>query len=223
MTRRIFTTALLSGVIAGLFLAAIQQFDVIPLILEAETFEAAGHVENGGANQAWAPEDGAERILYTVLVDILTAIGFALLLSAAFALRGTVDWRQGLVWGLAGFATFNLAPALGLPPELPGAAAAPLLERQLWWLVTVALTGLGLSFIFFAPRTVFKALGAVLIAVPHIIGAPEPEVHGGLAPSELAHAFVYGTLLANGVFWLSLGALAGFLFKRIGGQGKMAL
>jgi cobalt transporter subunit CbtA len=117
---------------------------------------------------------------------------------------------------LAGFATYNLAPALGLPPELPGSASAPLLERQLWWLFTVVFTGIGLSLIVFARRVVFKALGALLIVVPHIVGAPEPEIHGGSAPPELAKAFVYATLLANVIFWLLLGAVAGFLFKRIG-------
>ena len=35
---------------------------------------------------------------------------------------GAIGWRQGLLWGLAGFAVFTLAPSLGLPPELPGHA-----------------------------------------------------------------------------------------------------
>ena len=30
---------------------------------------------------------------------------------------GITDWRQGLFWGLAGFAVFTLAPGLGLPPS----------------------------------------------------------------------------------------------------------
>lgn len=41
---------------------------------------------------------------------------------------------QGLLWGLAGCATFVLAPTLGLPPELPGTAAADLTLRQTWWI-----------------------------------------------------------------------------------------
>src|ERR1700745_2045609 len=58
---------------------------------------------------------------------------------------GTVTWRTGLFWGLAGFATFTLAPGLGLPPELPGTEAAPLLQRQLWWVTTAAATGGGMA------------------------------------------------------------------------------
>jgi predicted cobalt transporter CbtA len=76
---------------------------------------------------AWEPEDGIEKTAYTLLADLLTGIGFALLLAAGLALQGgTVTWRTGPFWGLAGFATFTLAPGLGLPPELPGTETAPL-------------------------------------------------------------------------------------------------
>src|SRR3546814_3736909 len=108
---------------------------VLPLIFEAETYETAapvepGHVHDhdapdhdvGAAHEhshaGWAPQDGLERTLYTLLVNVLTGIGFGLLLAAAFALRGGADWRSGLYWGAAGFVTFTLAPALGLPPEI---------------------------------------------------------------------------------------------------------
>jgi cobalt transporter subunit CbtA len=224
---RIFLAAILGGAIAGLFLAGVQQFAVVPIILEAETYETAGDAEGGhehGAQadaqeahtheEAWAPADGVERTAYTVLADILAAVGFGLLLTAGYALRGGVDWRQGILWGLAGFAAFHLAPAAGLPPEIPGAAAADLGERQVWWVLTVALTAAGLAVIAFAPRPALKVLGAVLIVVPHIIGAPQPEAHGGLAPAELARSFIYASLVSNGVFWIVLGALTGFLFNR---------
>ena len=69
-------------------------------------------------------------------------IGFALLLVSAYAFSGaSVDWRRGLYWGLAAFATFTLAPGLGLPPEVPGTSAAPLLDRQIWWVATAVATG----------------------------------------------------------------------------------
>ena len=34
------------------------------------------------------------------------------------------------------------------------------------------------------------AIAVVLIALPHIIGAPHPETPGGLAPEELQHKFI---------------------------------
>ncbi len=219
---RIFLAAILGGAIAGVFLAGVQQFAVLPIILEAETYETAGDAQGGleqgvqadTQEETWAPSDGVERSAYTVLVDILTAVGFGLLLTAGYALRGAADWRRGILWGLAGFAVFHLAPAAGLPPEIPGAMAADLGERQVWWILTVVLTAGGLAVIAFAPHPALKVLGAVLIVVPHIIGAPQPEAHGGLAPADLARNFIYASLVSNGVFWIVLGGLTGFFFNR---------
>src|SRR5262249_18446225 len=99
--------------------------------------------------EAWQPADGFERTAFTALADVLTGIAFGLLLTAAYALRGqAMDWRQGLFWGLAGFATFTLAPGLGLPPEVPGTESAPLLGRQVWWVATAVATAGGLALIF---------------------------------------------------------------------------
>lgn len=220
---RILLAGLLAGGIAGVFLTGMQRFAVVPMILEAETYEtagdghAAGHGDAAGEEEAWAPEEGMERTAYTALTNVLAAVGFGLLLSAGYALRGGVDWRRGVVWGLAGFAAFNLAPGIGLPPELPGAAAAELGARQVWWLLTAMLTAGGLGVIAFAPRLPIKALGVVLIIGPHIVGAPHPEgQHGGLSPAELEQAFIYASLITNGVFWIVLGALTAFLFDRFG-------
>ena len=84
--------------------------------------------------KAWAPADGMERTTYSFLANIVTGIGFALLLVAVSELAGGIlSWRQGVLWGLAGFAVFTLAPGLGLPPELPAMPAADLGARQFWW------------------------------------------------------------------------------------------
>ena len=49
-----------------------------------------------------------------------TGMNFALILTACFALSGRpVTGQTGVLWGLAGFAIVSLAPALGLPPEVP--------------------------------------------------------------------------------------------------------
>jgi cobalt transporter subunit CbtA len=110
---------------------------------------------------AWEPGNGAEHAAYTLLADTLTAIGFALLLAAGLTLRGgDVTWRDGLFWGLAGFATFTIAPGLGLPPEVPGTEAAPLLDRQLWWLTTAFSTGAALALLAFTRRARWAILAA---------------------------------------------------------------
>jgi predicted cobalt transporter CbtA len=55
-----------------------------------------------------------------------------------------------------------------------------------------------------------RALALIPLAIPHLIGAPEPEHHGGLAPESLATQFIYAALITNFVFWLALGGLVGF-------------
>jgi len=136
MFRRICLTALVAGVVAGLFAAALQRIKLVPLIERAEVYEAAEiHAGRAGTTmpRAWQPEAGFERAAYTVLADLVTGIGFALLLTGAIALAGLrghgVDAGRGLLWGAAGFAVFTLAPALGLPPSLPGMEAAGLFAR----------------------------------------------------------------------------------------------
>lgn len=221
MFRPIVFSALLAGLIAGVLISGLQALEVVPLILEAESYEVAAPAHNAGAgaaaeeHAAWAPAEGFERGAFTLLTNILAAAGFGLLITAGFALKGGVDWRKGLLWGLGGYAAVHLAPALGLPPEVPGAMAAELVAREGWWLLTVTLTAAGLALLAFAPRLIWKGTGIVLIVVPHVIGAPHPEAYGGPVPPELAAAFVAATLVTNAVFWLVLGGTAGFFFQRL--------
>ena len=221
--RRIFGAALLAGLIAGLLVSLLQELRLVPLIAAAEGFEAAAHAHGmmPGAAHAheaagWAPADGAERRLFTWLANVVAAAGFGLLLTAAYGISGRpVDARRGLLWGLAGFAAFALAPALGLPPELPGAAAGDLYDRQVWWLATAAATSGGLALLAFAPAAFAKAAGIALIAAPHLVGAPAaPADAAGSAPPELAAAFAVASLVTAGLFWAALGVLTGAFYRR---------
>lgn len=231
MFRRILTAALIAGVAAGLLATALQAARVWPLILTAETFEnaapAQAHHHGAGSDaaahaamaEAWSPEDGIERMAYTLLFNVLTGFGFALLLNAGLVLRraagGQTDMRTGLLWGLAGFASFALAPALGLPPELPGMAAADLLARQAWWLATALATAGGIALLVWPRRLAMAALGVALIAAPHLLGAPHPEAaEASRVPAELAAAFVAASLVSAAVFWAALGAVSGWLQHR---------
>ena len=56
-----------------------------------------------------------------------------------------LDWRVGALVGVFGFVTFSFAPAMGLAPALPGMAEGDIFARQVWWLGTIAATGLGLK------------------------------------------------------------------------------
>lgn len=225
MLTRILLTALAAGLLAGVFVSLAQSARLVPLIHHAESFEAAapngqaGHDGHDGHDHgaAWAPAEGGERIGFTVLANVLTGVGFALLLSAAFALSGrAVDWRRGLLWGLAGFAVFALAPALGLPPDPPGVDAGPVLPRQLWWVGTAAATALGLGLLVFARPGVLKAAGVAALALPHAIGAPHVDVSGGATPEAVIDQFILASLATSGLFWLVLGGSAGWLYHRLG-------
>ncbi|EOA04110.1 integral membrane protein [Herbaspirillum frisingense GSF30] len=166
---------------------------------------------------AWEPADGAERTGYTMLANVSMAVGFALMLVAAFAISGRrVGWRSGLLWGLAGYGVFFVAPSLGLPPEVPGTLAAPLHARQLWWVMTAVMTAASLGLFVFGRGWWWKVLAVLLLVVPHLVGAPQPELHGSAAPEELAQAFIRATAMANAVFWLALGGLTGFFYRRFG-------
>lgn len=241
--KQIVVAAALAGVLSGALLTLVQRVQVIPILHEAEVYEeaadkaaeASAAAEHSHMHSAvepehshddahehhhdatdWQPANGMERTLYTAVANAVIGLGFALLLGAVFALSGVaMNWRLGLLWGLAGYVVFFVAPSLGLPPEVPGTEAARLVDRQMWWLMTALSTAVGLALLVFARPWLLKVLGALLLGVPHFIGAPQPEVYGAAAPPELAQAFVHATFLANAIFWLSLGALLGFFYKKL--------
>jgi cobalt transporter subunit CbtA len=234
--RRIVFSAALAGLVAGVLVTLLHHFGTVALILQAEVYEKAADAAAPAASETaaasseadmqtmpehagreWEPAAGFERTAFTLLADVITGVGYALLLVAGFALRGgAIDWRGGLYWGLAGFVAFALAPALGLPPELPGTESAPLLDRQIWWVATAAATAGGLALIFFAKPALWALAGLLLIAVPHIYGAPQPAEHGSLAPESLEQQFVVAALVTSLLFWAALGSLSGHFYKRFG-------
>ncbi|RUZ98837.1 CbtA family protein, partial [Mesorhizobium sp. M7A.F.Ca.US.001.02.1.1] len=151
--RNVVFIAAIAGLVAGVVLACMQAYATVPLILKAEVYEQAGgghhhdHAAPAATNsnamstaapapaeataaaedEGWAPADGFERFAFSVLANIVTGIGFGLILVAVSEFAGGIGgWRQGVFWGLAGFAVFTLAPGLGLPPELPAMPAADL-------------------------------------------------------------------------------------------------
>ena len=231
--RNIVFIAALAGLVAGLAMTVMQYAGTVPLILKAETFETAEstHDHDAAPNAAatsqlhdhgegWAPENGFERSAYTALANIVTAIGFALLLVAASEIAGGMTgWRQGIFWGLAGFAVFTLAPGVGLPPELPAMPAAELDQRQVWWIATAVATGIGLALLVFKQSLPLAILAVALIIVPHLVGAPKPDSFETPVPTVLAHDFVVMVFVISLVFWVVLGGTVGFLRSRVQHMG----
>lgn len=237
--RHIVVSAVIAGLITGVLITLVQMFTTVPLIAQAEVYEQGGvkpeavapvakdavdaahdHDAHDHGAESWAPKDGFERTFYTALTSVLVAIGYALLLGACFSQMRSVGWRTGLALGVAGFLVFQLAPALGLPPQPPGSPYADLVARQLWWVGTAVATALGLGAWFYA-RTHSKALwipvGIVLILLPHVIGAPQPvEGQVAILPKELSQRFALLALFTAAVFWIVLGSLQGYVFGRLG-------
>jgi cobalt transporter subunit CbtA len=242
--QRIFFAAVLAGLAAGLAMSALQQWKVAPLILAAEVYENAApaeatahpegtaphtHEEAAPAHEhdaeAWAPRDGPERIFYTVLANILGCMGFALLLAAVSVLAGLpITATNGVIWGVAGFVAFQLAPALGLAPELPGMPAADLGARQLWWWGTALATGAGFIVVAKLRNPTGIAIAAILLLAPHIIGAPQlTGEHATAVPAHLATEFAAASLAAGALFWLTVGPLLGWLTQLLARRETLAL
>lgn len=233
MLRRMLMTGLFAGFLTAVIYSVVQAVTVTPLILEAEVYEQAGGGHGHGEPAAaavpvaqpaaepaspWQPSDGIQRYGFTFFANIVTAVGFAFVMVAAFAIRGRpVDMRAGLWWGVAGYAVFTLAPSLGLPPEAPGAAAADLQARQIWWFATMAATAVGLGLLVFVKPLWPRAIGVPIIVLPHLIGAPHPVgLEPGPVPPELAALYAVWALVAALFFWLLLGASAGEIYRRLG-------
>ena len=212
MIRNILLSAVVAGLVAGLVLTAVQRYQVVPIILAAESYEQAGAPAQH--EHEWAPDDGIERTFWTAVANAGAGIGFALLLCAAYAWRGRIALREGVLWGIGGFVVFFVNPSFGLPPEIPGAAAADLGARQLWWIAAVICTGAGLWLLVFRREWTAALTGALLCLAPHVVGAPQPAEGTGAAPLELAHAFVGAAYVANAVFWIVLGLATALCFAR---------
>lgn len=223
--RAIVLAAALAGLVGGVFMTLVQQVGTVPLILQAETYEAAGAVahEHAAPGEAapWTPSDGAERSLLTLVANVVTATGFALLLISGIALRGgAIGWRQGMLWGMGGFAVFSLAPFLGLPPELPGIPSAELGARQGWWLLTVLATAAGLALIALRRSPLATLAAAALLVFPHLVGAPQPAGHESPIPPELLRSFVVAVTLSSLLFWLLLGVSCTWCWRHLGGAAE---
>ena len=243
MLKNLILSAAAAGVAAGLFTAIVQHVTTTPIIIEAERYEggdehahaagtpAHGHdvapatqpasaetapVESVAAEgEEWAPADGLMRTVYTSLATIVLGVGFALALLGAMILAGVrIDARSGLAFGAAGFAAVALGPALGLPPEIPGSGAAALEARQLWWFLAVAATGAGLAGLLLSRRTAMQIGGVVLVALPHLVGAPKPAAFVSTAPAELAGHFAAASLVVTAIFWGVLGYASGAFYQR---------
>lgn len=233
MTTRLFTSALFAGLIAGLIAVLLQFTLVEPLILEGEEYETGDKSHFGGVlviNEALEAdgepaaeieeeaENLAKRYALAFFADFIVFVGWGLIMVAGFAAAEhfghVVTLKNGLLWGIGGFVAVHMAPALGLPPELPGTPAADLELRQFWWVTTVIATTLALGLFAFGQNAWHIVIGLALLVAPHLIGAPHLDGYAGLAPPELSGEYVARSLAVSMAIWVVLGLAAGYFWNR---------
>jgi len=249
--RRLIWTALITAAVVGSVQTGVQRWQAAPLILAAEVYEeqkaeapvpanvATAHVHadaaapqehahEHGAAKEWEPENGGERLGWTLVANILHAFSMALLV---FAVMGVWLYRRGSavaslrLAGLvaaAGWLSFHLWPSLGLHAEVPGMEAAPLQARQVWWLLAVASAASASAVAGFGRAPWRWLVSAALLALPFLVGAPQlqgdalagfgPEAHAAL--EQLGAQFVWATTWVALSFWVSMGVVGGLVFQR---------
>jgi len=205
MLKRLLVSGLFAGFAAGLIAAALLQLFVTPVLQEAELYETGELVHFGGSGGSALEHDhdshehidgeGGDRALLSLGAAIATNIG------------------SGLLWGVAGFVAFQLMPAFGHPPELPGNAAADLQGRQMWWAMTAVASSIGIACIAFGKGWGLWIAGIAALALPHIIGAPHPDMLSGPTPPEIAGLFASRALGVALIVWVALGSLAGYFWS----------
>ena len=237
MFQRLLSGALTAGIGAGLVAALLHFVFVQELILLGERYEMGEivhfaqdvtHDHDATAENHDAHDDGHDhghgetstltRNALTVFFTVALYVAYGLLLIAGFVIAAQFGIQpgpaQGALWGLAGFAAFQLSPAMGLAPELPGTLAADIGARQVWWWGTLVATGLAAVLLAYGRSVVFAALGGVLLLAPHLIGAPVIDGFHSPAPAELGALFSARVLGVGLVSWLALGWLAGWQWSR---------
>ena len=226
MYARFLISALFAGAAAGLIAGLLQLVFVQPVLLHAELYESGALVHFGADKAVSAQPDlpGIDlmRDGLSLIFTMLTYTGYALILLAAMAMaeeRGArIDGRMGLLWGIAGFVAFHLAPGFSLAPEVPGVAAADVTARQIWWFATAGAAALALWLIAFGAGWTAWGAAVVLLLAPHLVGAPEPEVFTGPVPTEIGALFAARAFGVGLAAWVLLGSFAGFFWQREGAQ-----
>ena len=246
MMKRLLAAALVAGFLAACVASVLQFALTSPLILAAEKYETAetagpafagralsnplivlahaGHDHAGhdhGGEPQWQPAPGLPRLAFTALATLVSGVGYALLLGAVLVATGrTVTPGEALKFGIGGFLAAGLAPAIGLPPELPGIAAAGLESRQLWWVATALATGIGLYLIAVRRGPAAIAVGLALLVAPHVWGAPHGPEEISAMPPVFAAQFAARSLAIGFTFWAVLGLAFGWAWGAVAGRTR---
>lgn len=177
---------------------------------------AYAHEHEAGSDEEGGMLFGLSRFAATLAANVVAGAGFGLVMMAISLLLGKkITVENGLLWGVCGWLAVQFLPALGLPPELPGFPAADLAERQVWWLVTIVVSVVGIGLIAWRKEPALKVIGLLVILGPHFWGAPQPPSIEAAVPAVLASEFAVAALASALVMWLSLGLILGYFNDRM--------
>jgi cobalt transporter subunit CbtA len=219
---RILAAGGIGGIGAGIAVAALQHVTTTPLILSAEVYETAQHLHQHAAEAMAPAAESLRRTAMTSLSTIVVSMGYALVLLAGMLFAGDrITARSAALWGACAFAATGLAPAIGLAPQLPGAAETDLAGRQLWWIATAATTATGLYAILRFDDRLAQAIGLFLLTAPHLF-TPTPALPESTVPAELAARFAAASLVLQAITWTLAGALAGMTYCGLAKEKKDA-
>ena len=258
---RLIGAALVTAVVVGSVQTGVQRWHAAPLILAAEGYEdqkvvtpkpaeslaapahaqdAAPHAHDHGPAKQWEPENGAERIGWTWVANILHAFSIALLV---FAVMGVWLYRRGApvlgtraslrlagMVAAAGWLSFHLWPSLGLHAEVPGVQVAPLVARQVWWVLAVGCAAGACAVAGFSHASWRWLVAAALLALPFVVGAPQLQgdpmagfgAEARAALEQLGAKFIWATTWISLSFWISMGLVGGLAFQRWVGSAVVA-
>lgn len=248
LLRRLIWLGLVAAVLVGTVHWLLVQWQAVPIIFAAEAMEdrkvsaaldvPSGHEhdhQHGSAagghsheHEAWKPADGFERSAWTWVASVLLQFGLALglLVALAFASQrqsaAAAPMRTSLVLAATGFFCLFAWPALGLPPEIPGADAALLGSRQAWWALAAGCAAVAVASAVLLRGSWRWALAVALLAIPFVVGAPhvgsDPfagfDANSATQMRRLADQFVWVTVGTSLSQWLMLGLTCGLLAQR---------
>jgi len=221
MLSKLLTSALFAGAAAGLIAGLLQLLFVQPVLLHAELYESGELVHFGSIASSAHPDlpgFDAVRDLLSIVFSMLTYTGYAMMLVALMLIaeeRGAhVTARTGIIWGIAGFVAAHFAPGFSLAPELPGSAAADIGARQVWWFATVISAGIAMWLLAFGRNWAMWGSAVILLAAPHVIGAPMPDTLTGPVPTEIASLFASRAYGVGMVAWVMLGCFAAYFLDK---------
>ena len=222
MFRNLLLVGLLAGVLTGTLLTIVQSFSVLPIIRQAEQYEGTANPatrpdaphEHQEAAIEWQPAEGIERLAFTWLANLSIGAGFGLMMTGIMTLRRPHTLTQALLFGIGGYYVIFVAPALLLPPELPGAESHDLQTRQATWLFTVVTSLAGLCILAWSSPHWKRLLGFVVICSPFLLFSRHQVNYADPVPPVLIGRFAWMTGFTNLLFWIALGSLVYWLQKR---------